>query len=100
MIANKLGNNGNSNRLYFVGLQNHCRWWLQHEIKRHLLLGRKSMTNLDNILKSSDITLPTKVHLVKATAFPVAIYGYRHWTTKKAEHERIDAFELGVEEDS
>ena len=71
-----------------------------HEIKRHLLLGRKSMTNLDNILKSSDITLPTKVHLVKAMAFPVAIYGYRHWTTKKAEHERIDAFELGVEEDS
>ena len=52
------------------------------------------MTNLDNILKSSDITLPTKVHLVKAMAFPVAIYGYRHWTTKKAEHERIDAFEL------
>ena len=71
-----------------------------HEIKRHLLLGRKSMTNLDSILKSSDITLPTKVHLVKAMTFLVAIYGYEHWTTKKAEHERIDAFELGVKEDS
>ena len=71
-----------------------------HEIKRHLLLGRKAMTKPDSILKSRDITLPTKVHLVKAMAFPVAIYGYRHWTTKKAEHERIDAFELGVEEDS
>ena len=71
-----------------------------HEIKRHLLLGRKSMTNLDSILKSSDITVPTKVHLVNAMTFLVAIYGYDHWTTKKAEHERIDAFELGVKEDS
>jgi len=71
-----------------------------HEIKRHLLFGRKSMTNLDSILKSSDITLPTKVHLVKAMTFLVAIYGYERWTTKKAEHERIDAFELGIKEDS
>ena len=65
-----------------------------HEIKRHLLLGRKVMTNLDSILKSRDITLPTKVHLVKATVFPVVMYGYESWTVKKAECRRIDAFEL------
>ena len=65
-----------------------------HEIKRRLLLGRKAMTNLDNILKSRDITLPTKVHLVKAMFFPVVIYGCKSWTIKKAEHQRIDAFEL------
>ena len=64
-----------------------------HEIKRCLLLGRKIMTNLDSILKSRDITLPTKVHLVKAMVFPVVIYGYESWTIKKAEHRRIDAFE-------
>ena len=64
------------------------------EIKRHLLLGRKVMTNLDNILKSTDITLPTKVHLVKAMVFPVVIYGCESWTIKKAEHQRIYAFEL------
>ena len=65
-----------------------------HEIKRHLLLGRKIMTNLDSILKSRDITLPTKVHLVKAVVFPVVMYGCENWTIKKAEHQRIDAFEL------
>ena len=65
-----------------------------HEIKRRLLLGRKVMTNLDSILKSRDITLPTKVHLVKAMVFPVVMYGYESWTIKKAEHRRIDAFEL------
>ena len=65
-----------------------------HEIKRHLLLGRKAMTNLDSILKSRDITFPTKVHLVKAVVFPVVMYGYESWTVKKAEHQRIDAFEL------
>ena len=65
-----------------------------HEIKRHLLLGRKVMTNLDSILKSRDITLPTKVHLAKAMVFPVVIYGCERWTIKKAEHRRIDAFEL------
>ena len=66
-----------------------------HEIKRRLLLGRKVMTNLDNIFKSRDITLPTKVHLVKATVFPVVMYGCESWTVKKAERQRIDAFELG-----
>ena len=65
-----------------------------HEIKRRLLLGRKVMTNLDSILKSRDITLPSKVHLVKAMVFPVVLYGYESWTVKKAEHQRIDAFEL------
>ena len=65
-----------------------------HEIKRHLLLGRKAMTNLDSILKSRDITLPTKVHLVKAMVFPVVMYGCESWTIKKAERRRIDAFEL------
>ena len=65
-----------------------------HEIKRRLLLGRKVMTNLDSILKSRDITLPTKVHLVKAMVFPVVMYGCESWTVKKAEHQKIDAFEL------
>ena len=65
-----------------------------HEIKRRLLLGRKVMTNLDSILKSRDITLPTKVHLVKAMVFPVVMYGCESWTLKKAQCQRIDAFEL------
>ena len=65
-----------------------------HEIKRCLLLGRKAMTNLDSILKSRDITLPTKVHLIKAVVFPVVMYGCESWTVKKAEHQKTDAFEL------
>ena len=65
-----------------------------HEIKRRLLLGRKIMTNLDSILKSRDITLPTKVHIVKVIVFPIVMYGCESWTTKKAERQRIDAFEL------
>ena len=65
-----------------------------HEIKRHLPLGRKAMTNLDSILRSRDITLPTKIHLVKAMVFPTVMYKCESWTTKKAEHQRIDAFEL------
>ena len=80
----------NSDRLYFLGLQNH----FSHEIKRCSSLGRKAMTNLDIILKSRDITLPTKVHLVKAMVFPVVMYGCASWTIKKAERQRIDAFEL------
>ena len=71
-----------------------------HEIKRCLLLGRKVMTNLDSIFKSRDITLPTKVHLVKDMVFPVVMYRCESWTVKKAEHRRIDAFDCGVEEDS
>ena len=65
-----------------------------HEIKRRLLFGRKVMTNLDSILKSRNITLPTKVHLVKAMVFPVVMYGCEYWNIKKAEHRRIDAFEM------
>ena len=71
-----------------------------HEIKRHLLLGRKAMTNLDSILKSTDITLPKKVCLVKAMFFPVVMYGCERWTIKKAEHRRIDTFELWCWKDS
>ena len=65
-----------------------------HEIKRHLLLGRKATTNLDNILKSRDITLLTKVHIVKAMVFPVVLFGCESWTTKKSECQKVDAFEL------
>ena len=71
-----------------------------HEIKRHLLLGRKAMTNLDSILKGRDITLPIKVSLVKATVFPVVMYGCESWTIKKAEGQKIDVFKCGVGEDS
>ena len=71
-----------------------------HEIKRHLLLGRKVMTKLDSIFKSRDITLPTKAHLVKAMVFPVVMYGCESWTVKKAKHQRIDAFDCGVGENS
>jgi len=82
---------GNSGRLYFWGAPNgDC----SHEIKRCLLFGRKVMTNLDSILKSRDITLPTKVCLVKAMVFPVVMYGCESWTIKKTEHQRFDAFEL------
>ena len=65
-----------------------------HDVKRHILLGRKAMTNLDNVLKSRDITLPTKVCQVKAMVFPVVMYRHESWTIRKAEHQRIDAFEL------
>ena len=65
-----------------------------HEIKRHLLLGRKAMTNLDSILKSRDITLPTKVHIIRAMVFPVVMYGHESWTIGKSQHHRIDVFEL------
>ena len=93
-MTNRWGNNGNSDRFYFWGSKITADGDCSHEMKRHLLLGRKSRTNLDSILKSRDITLPTKVHLVKALVFPVVIYGYESWTIKKAEHRRIDSFEL------
>ena len=78
----------------FLGSQITADGDCSHEIKRHLLLGRKVMTNLDSIFKSRDIALPTKVRLVKAMVFPVVMYGCESWTIKKAEHRRIDAFEL------
>ena len=81
-------------RDYFLGLQNTADGECSHEIKRHFLLGSKAMTNLDSILKSRDITLLTKVHLAKAMVFPVVMYGCESWTIKKAECQRIDAFEL------
>ena len=94
-MAKKWRNSGNRDRLYFLGgskitADGDC----SHEIKRRLLLGRKVMTNLDSILKSGDITLPTKVRLVKAMVFPVVMYGCESWIVKKAESRRIDAFEL------
>ena len=89
-----MGNNGNSDRPYFPGLQNHCRWWLQSWNKRLLLFGRKAVTNLDSILKSRNITLPTKVCLAKAVVCPVILCGCESWTIKKDECRRIDAFEL------
>ena len=89
-----MGNGGNSDRLYFLGLQNHCGWWLQPWNWKTLAPWKKAMPNLDSILKSRDITLPTKVCLVKAKVFPVVTYGCESWTIKKAEHQRIDAFEL------
>ena len=84
-MANRLGNNGNSERLYFGGSKITADGDHSHEIKRHFLLGTKVMANLDNIFKSRDITLPTKVRLVKAIVFPVVIYGGESWTIKKAE---------------
>ena len=94
-MANRWGNNGNSEKLFFflvlkITADGDC----SHEIKRCLLLGRKAMTNLDSILKSRGITLPTKFCLVEAMVFPVVMYGCESWTIKKAEHQRIDAFEL------
>ena len=93
-MTDRWANSGNSGWLYFSGLQNHCDGDCSHEIKRRLLLGRKVMTKLDSILKSRDITLPRKVPLVKAMVFSVVMYGCESWTIKKAEHRRIDAFEL------
>ena len=78
----------------FLGSKITADGYCSHEIKRHLLLGRKAMTNLDSILKSRDITLLKQFHLVKALVFPVVMYGCESWTIKKAEHQRIDAFEL------
>ena len=93
-MANRWGNSGNHVRLYFLGSKITADGECSHEIKRRLLLGRKAMTNLDSILKSRDITLPTKVCLVKAMVFPVVMYGCECWTVKKAERRRIGAFEL------
>ena len=93
-MGNRWGNSGNSARLDFLGSKITADGDCSHEIKRRLLLGRKVMTNLNSILESREITLPTKVHLVKAIIFPVVMYGCESWTIKKAELWRIDAFEL------
>ena len=93
-MVNRWGNSGNSEILYFGGSKILADGDFSHETKRHLLLGRKVMTNIDSIFKSRDITLPTKFCLVKATVLPVVTYGCESWTIKKAECRRIDAFEL------
>ena len=94
-MGNRWGNSGSSVRLYiFLGSKITADGDCSHEIKRRLLLGRKVMANLDSILKSRDMTLPTKVHLVKAMVFPVVMCRCESCTVKKAEHQRIDAFEL------
>ena len=93
-MENRLGNRGNSVKTFWGGSKITADGDCSHEIKRHLLLGRKVTTNLDSILKRRDITLPTKVLLVKAMVFPVVMYGCESWTVKKAEHWKIDAFEL------
>ena len=93
-MGNRWGDSGNSVRLYFLGCKTTADSDCSHEIKRCLLLGKRVMTNLDSILKSRDMTLPTKVHLVKAMVFPVVMCGCESWTVKKAERRRIDAFEL------
>ena len=92
-MANRWGNNGNSETIFLDSIIT-ADGDRSHEIKRRLLLGRKVMTNLDSILKSRDVTLLTKVHLVKAMVFPVVMYGCECWTMKKTECQRINAFEL------
>ena len=99
-MVNRWGNNGNSVRLYCVGSKITADGDCSHEINRRLLLGKIVMTNLDSILKSRDITLLTKVRLVKAMVYPVVMYGCESCTKKKAEHQRIDALTCGVGEDS
>ena len=98
-MANRWVNNGNSDRLYFLGSKTTADGDCSHEIKRRLLLGRKAMTNLDSILKSRDVTLLTKVHLVKAMVFPVVMYGCESWTIKLSAKELM-LFNCGVGEDS
>ena len=93
-MANRWGNNETVRYFIFWGSKITADGDCSHEIKRHLLLGRKALTNLDSKLKSRDITVPTEVHLVKAMVFPVVMYGCESWTIKKAECQRIDAFEL------
>ena len=100
-MRNRWGKSGNNVRLYFGGAPKiTADGGCSHEIKRPLLIGKKVMTNLDSILKRRDISLPKKIHLVKAMAFPVVIYGCECWTIKKAEHRIIDTLICGVGEDS
>ena len=100
IVANRWGNSGNSGWLYFGGSKITADGDCSHEIKICLLLGRKAMTNLDSILKSRDITLSTKVCLVKAMVFPVVMYGCESWTIKKAQHKEFMLLNCGVGEDS
>ena len=99
-MTNRWGNNGNSERLYFWGSRITADGDSSHEIRRSLLLGRKAMTNLESILKSRDIALPTRVCLVKAVVFPVVMYRCESWTVKKVECEELMLLNCGVGEDS
>ena len=94
-MANRWGKNGNSDTFYFLGLQNHCGHWMHPQNEKILAPWKKSYDKLKQCVKSRDIILPTKVCLVKAIVFPIVMYGCESWTKKKAEHKRIDAFELG-----
>ena len=93
-MTNRRGKSGRSDRFYFLGLKITVDYYCSLEIKRFMLLGRKVMTNLNSILRNRDVTLPTKVPIVKAVVFPVVMYRSESWTIKKTEHQRIDAFEL------
>ena len=93
-MADRWENNGNSERIYFWGAPKSLQMVTAAMKLKDLLFGRKAMTNLNSILKSKDITLPTKVHLVKAMVFPEVMYGCESWTIKKTEHQKIDAFEM------
>ena len=93
-MANRWGKSGNSEDFIFLGSKITVDIDCSHEIKRHLLLERKAMTNIDSVLKNRDITLPTKVSLVKAMVFPVVMYRCESWTIKKGEHQRTDAFKM------
>ena len=99
-MSNRWGKSGNSGRFYLLGAKITAEGDCNHEIQRHLLLRRKAMTKLDRILKSRDITLPTKLHKVKAMVFLVVMYGCESWTIKKAKRQRIDASNCGAGEDS
>ena len=99
-MANRWGNSGSRSDLILLGSKITADGDFSHEIKRRLLLGRKVMTNLDNILKSRDITLPTKVRLVKAMVFPVVMYGCESWTVKKADTKKLMLLNCGVGKDS
>ena len=93
-MANRRGKGGSSDNFLSLGSKITMDHDCSHEIKGHLLLGRKALTNRDSVLKSRDIILPTKIHKVNAMVFPVVTYGYESWTIKKAECQRIDAFKL------
>ena len=100
LVANRWRKNGNSDRLYFGGSKITADGDCSHEIKRRWLLGRPAMANLDSIFRSRDITLPTKIDLVKAMVFPVVMYGCESWTIKKDEHKESMLLNCGVGEDS
>ena len=99
-MANRWGNSANSDRLNFLGSKSTADGDCSHEIKRHLLLGRNAMTNLDSILKSRDITLPMKLHLVKAMVFPVVMYGCESWTIKRLNTEELMLLNCDAGEES